>query len=186
MKKLIRVLAIVIVFVQLLLCTFSFSSCGSYRQYLLNKTDEQLGILGDVCETIVLAFNEKDLTLLDEILSESCAEQWDLQEGFLYSCNLFDGEITTVEASGSPIQSHMEKAGTSAKADASFILTTSSGKTYNLYFEYWYDNDFDAKKIGVNRIKLSDIDAFQKGEGYVSGRLYDRSGIYYPAWDEDE
>lgn len=165
-------------------CVFFLSGCGLYGQKLLNETDEQQAILSVTSQSIILALETNSITVLDGVLSESCMEQLDLKKGFLYSCDLIDGEIVEIEQLGCPITSHREGKKVSIKADASFLITTSSGKKYNLYFEYWYKNDFYENKIGVDRIKVSDIDISKSNLKYISGRFYQRSGIYCPDWDD--
>lgn len=168
---------------------FNLSGCHwfnqSFRQSLLSRIPEQEKILYESAEKIVEALNKKDITLLYGILSKSCMEQEDLEKGFSYSCDLLDGKIIDIGECSHYEEDHWDSGKHSCKGNASFTqITTESGKIYHLYFDYWFDNDFDENKIGVERFKIRDADEYDKNT-CIDISLYKHSGIYHPEWDEE-
>lgn len=156
----------------------------SFRQSLLSRIPDQEKILYESAGKIVEALNKKDITLLYDILSKSCMEQKDLNKGFSYSCDLLDDEIVDLTQYGCPIEDHWDSGKHSCKGSGVFEFSTTSGKIYSLAIEYWYINEFDENKIGVNKIKIHDKSIDDKNE-YIRIALYKHSGIYHPEWDEE-
>lgn len=170
--------AILYICIEILICMCFFTSCRTFRSKELSKTKNEQEILEQKANFIIKAFEENDLTLLDTILSSKALDSQDLEEGFAYSYELLGNEIVEIVQKGCPVETHYDSGKSSKKADASFNITTKSGKKVNLYFEYWYSNKFDETLIGVNRIKFANLE-----EDYKSGRFYKQSGIYNPKWD---
>lgn len=162
------------------------TSCQTFRSKELSETNDKLEILEETAQSIIKAFEENDLTMLKTVLSRKALETIDLEEGFAYSCELLESDIAKIEQKGCPIEAHFDSGKSSKKADASFNITTESGKRFNLFFEYWYTNEFDESQIGVNRIKVSNRNEAMSDPNFKPGRLYNRSGIYNPAWDLTE
>lgn len=187
MKK--KVAYIFLMLATVIFTVFNLSGCywfnQSFRHSLLARIPDQEKILYESAEKIVEALNKKDITLLYGILSKSCMEQEDLEKGFSYSCDLLDGKIIDIGECRHYEEDSWDSGKHSCKGNASFTqITTESGKIYHLYFDYWFDNEFDESKIGLDRIKIHDISEDDKNE-YIRIALYKHSGIYHPEWDEE-
>jgi len=149
----IKKLIILILVVSLMLIV---SGCKHFRSEELDKTKEEQESIGKTAGIIIDAFSSQSVETLKEIMSNTALKSSDFDKGFHYCCELFSEKIVGIDKKGCPISGHVGKGEKYKKADASFNITLSSGAMYNLYFEYWFENDKDKDKIGVNRIRVVD------------------------------
>lgn len=174
----------IFIFMGVICCMCLLSACFSFRARELGKTGQELEILDEQAHVILKALEGNDFALLSPVLSGKALETEDLQEGFDYSCKLLETEqVVELEQGGCPISSHYGAGNSYKKSNASYRVKTESGRTLNLYFEYWYSHESDKTVLGVNRIKLYDLDTID--ENFKAGRLYERAGIYNPNWDSE-
>ena len=152
----------------------------------MEKDQEELEILNNTYDIVVNAFQKKDIDALYSVLSAEALATDDLEVGFEYSCKFFTEEILSVDLSygysGGTTEHGTNRA--SGFRCVSATLTTVSGNSIDVWFEYWFNNDFSPNKIGVNRIKINYTDETFK-DNYIGGSRYIRSGIYNPDWDND-
>ena len=120
-----------------------------------SKNDDE--ILKATFQVIVDSLVNKNIELLKSIMSDNALNTDDFEDGFEYCCNLLDGEITEIKQKGSPIYTHLEKGNKWKKGDAEFHITIDSKIVYIVNFEYWYSCESDPGKLGVDRIKISNM-----------------------------
>ena len=166
-------------------CMFLFSACASFRSGELSKTKDEQETIRNVADTIINAFTEKKQDAIENILSNVALKTSDLNEGFDYCCSLLDEEIAEIEQKGCPVSGHIEAGKSSKKSDASFNITMTSGTIYNLYFEYWFENELDSSKLGVNRIEIIDYNVAINDPNFDPDKFSECSGIYNPDWDTE-
>ena len=159
-----------------------FSSCKNFG---FKKTKSEKDVLQEKSDLILDSFSQNDINILKDILSDSALDTSDLQKGFDYCVELLGENIVSTKNVVAPISDYWDSGKSSKKSDASFTVTTSSGKEYSIYFEYWYKNDFDTSKIGVNRIRIVEEDSALLDPEFKKSSDYVRSGIYNPSWDDE-
>ena len=159
-----------------------FSSC---KNLVFGKIKNEKDILQEKSDLILDSFSKNDISILKDVLSDSALNTSDLQTGFNYCTEILGENIVCTEKVIGPISDYWDSGKSSKKCDASFTVTTSSGQVYSIYFEYWYKNDFDNAKVGVNRVRIVDKEAALLDPEFKKSSDYIRSGIYNPAWDDE-
>lgn len=168
-----------------ILLSICLLGCGHIK-YNVEKEQGEYEMLDNVCNIIISSLRQNDITELYDILSPAAIKTDDIETGFEYSCQYFTEEISNVDLSAGYSGGTTEH-GTNRASNfrcGSATVTTASGKSINVWFEYWFINDFSTDKIGVNRIKISYTDEIFK-DNYIGGGRYERAGIYNPEWDNE-
>ncbi len=166
-----------------ILLIMSLSGCNHITSNI-NKDQEEYEILNDTCNIIINSLQQNDITAIYDILSPAALETDDLETGFNYSCQFFTEEISGIELSagysGGTTEHGTDRASNFRCGNAT--VTTPSGDSIDVWFEYWFNNDFAPDKVGVNRIKVH-YTSEKFNNNYIAPSKYDRSGIYTPEWD---
>ena len=171
-------------FLVVLLTLVGLSSCAVIDPILhRGVSDESLKQRADEAqEVIVEALANQDAELLKTVLSERALESSDLEAGIEYSFELFEGTVIDIEKKGSQISGYYESGQHSKKISQIYILTTDSGRVYDLYIELWGQQPFDPDRLGVDKMKIYDKEADDSDQ--VSIYELENSGIYNPSWDD--
>lgn len=69
----------------------------------------------------------------------------------------------------------------SKMVEGNYKITSDNGIQYYLRFEWWYVQEHEPGKLGVNVVELSSVE----NESSNPSTDYNRSGIYNPSWDTE-
>ena len=136
-----------------------------------------------VFDPLVEALEKKDRELLKSVLSNSALASEDLDAGIDYCFELLEGENFSVKTAYG-ISGHERWAYGKHRewAQNSGVLTVD-GKDYLYELVVFMANDWNPDAVGLDSFKLSPYDSAAPRNGLIE--KYDRSGVYYPAWDDE-
>lgn len=136
-----------------------------------------------VFDPLVEALEKKDRELLKSVLSNSALASEDLDTGIDYCFELLEGEDFSVKAAhGITGHTRWDSGNRREWAQNSGVLTVD-GKDYLYELVVFMENDWNPDTVGLDSFKLSPYDSAAPCNGLIE--KYDRSGVYYPAWDDE-
>lgn len=157
----------------------NLASCGfNSIRYNSRMRDDKLD---EIQHVLVTAITNKDEKLMKSVLSSEALNSADLQDGIQYCFELLDGNVIEIEKKGCMETGSANSRKVSKMIEGNYIITTEKGIQYYLRFEWWYVQEHEPDKLGVNVVELSGVES----ENSKPSLDYNRSGIYNPQWDED-
>lgn len=139
-----------------------------------------------VCETILESLESDDLEKIKNLFSEKTVkEATDLDDGISENLALYRDSGFTYECLGNSIEEHIEKSNNSCKITGTYRISDREGNKFLLWFIYWYTNEQNPDKEGVNLVVITDYTGSERDLRLEEILGYERTGIYWSGWDKN-
>ncbi len=174
MKTTIKIISGVIGVVFMLLSLFGCVNSSSKKDNeLLDRTANQ----------IIESIEAHDIDMFRMLLSSDIASESDIDDGFMYMCDLLNEAVIKVSEIGNGSSELISKEGNGKTLLGGYDVITET-EVYELDFELITLNEDNRGAKGIVFIKLFDKTLLDQGMQRRSSNMYDRLGVYNPSWDD--
>ena len=146
-----------------------------------SKKDNEL--LDRTATQIIESIEAHDINMFRMLLSSDIASESDVDDGFMYMCDLLDEAVVEISEIGNGSSELISKEGSGKTLLGGYDVITETD-VYELDFELITLNEDNRGARGIVFIKLFDKALLNQGVQRRSSNMYDRLGVYNPSWDD--